>query len=82
MPVPTAYPGVYVEEIPSVVRTIAAVATSITAFIGRTPNGPVTEPVTDNSFKEFEQNGWRAGGTRQKTFPLCPFSFLNRCACP
>jgi hypothetical protein len=29
------YPGVYIEEIPSGVRTITGVATSITAFIGR-----------------------------------------------
>jgi hypothetical protein len=37
------------------VRTIAAVATSITAFIGRTQSGPVNEPLTVDSFKEFEQ---------------------------
>ena len=35
MPVATTYPGVYIEEIPSGVRTITGVATSITAFIGR-----------------------------------------------
>jgi phage tail sheath protein FI len=55
MPVTPTYPGVYVEEIPSGVRTIAEVATSITAFIGRTQSGPVNEPLTVNSFKEFEQ---------------------------
>lgn len=32
MPTPLTYPGVYIEEIPSGVRTITAVATSITAF--------------------------------------------------
>src|SRR5262249_20977859 len=32
MPVATSYPGVYVEEIPSGVRTITGVATSITTF--------------------------------------------------
>lgn len=35
MPEPVNYPGVYVEEVPSGVRTIMGVATSITAFIGR-----------------------------------------------
>ena len=30
MPVTTTYPGVYIEEIPSGVRTITGVATSIT----------------------------------------------------
>src|SRR4051794_4092768 len=40
MPVPVSYPGVYIEEIPSGVRTIASVATSIAAFIGWAPKGP------------------------------------------
>jgi phage tail sheath protein FI len=35
MPITPTYPGVYIEEIPSGVRTITGVATSITAFIGR-----------------------------------------------
>src|SRR5262249_19324523 len=41
MPVATAYPGVYIEEIPSGVRTITGVATSITTFIGWAARGPV-----------------------------------------
>ncbi len=36
MPINPTYPGVYIEEIPSGVRTITGVATSITAFVGRT----------------------------------------------
>src|SRR5262245_22657591 len=55
MPVPLTYPGVYVEEIPSGVRTITGVATSITAFIGRTLRGPTDLPVTINSFPDFER---------------------------
>ena len=34
MPVPPTYPGVYVQEISSGVRTISGVATSIAAFVG------------------------------------------------
>ena len=34
MPSALTYPGVYVEEIPSGVRTITGVATSVTAFVG------------------------------------------------
>jgi len=49
MPVAVSYPGVYIEEIPSGVRTITGVATSITAFLGRTVRGPINEPVTINS---------------------------------
>ena len=55
MPATLTYPGVYVEEIPSGVRTITGVATSITAFIGRASRGPVNEPVTINSFGDFER---------------------------
>ena len=54
MPIAPTYPGVYIEEIPSGVRTITGVATSITAFLGRTRRGPVDEPVVVNNFGEFE----------------------------
>ncbi|MBA3831268.1 MAG: phage tail sheath subtilisin-like domain-containing protein [Chthoniobacterales bacterium] len=55
MPVLTTYPGVYIEEIPSGVRTITGVATSITAFIGRAERGPVNEPFTITSISDFER---------------------------
>ena len=55
MPVTTTYPGVYIEEIPSGVRTITGVATSITAFIGNAPRGPVNEPTIINNFSDFER---------------------------
>lgn len=55
MPVTPTYPGVYIEEIPSGVRTIVGVATSITAFIGRARRGPVNKSVTINSFSDFER---------------------------
>jgi phage tail sheath protein FI len=46
MPSAPTYPGVCIEELPSGVRTITGVATSITAFIGRTVRGPVDEATT------------------------------------
>jgi phage tail sheath protein FI len=55
MPVAPTYPGVYVEEIPSGVRTITGVATSITAFIGRALRGPTNEAITINSYADFER---------------------------
>jgi hypothetical protein len=55
MPVAISYPGVYIEEIPSGVRTIVGVATSITAFIGRALRGPVDEPITINSYGDYER---------------------------
>src|SRR5207244_215982 len=62
MPVAPTYPGVYIEEIPSGVRTITGVATSITAFIGRALRGPTDQEkietdraVTINSFADFQR---------------------------
>jgi uncharacterized protein len=55
MPQPLAHPGVYIEEIPSGVRAIASVGTSITAFVGRTWRGPTNEPVPVFSYGEFER---------------------------
>jgi phage tail sheath protein FI len=49
------YPGVYVEEVPSGVRTITGVSKSTTAFIGRALQGLVDEPVTLHSFADFER---------------------------
>ncbi|MEM9578076.1 MAG: phage tail sheath C-terminal domain-containing protein [Pseudomonadota bacterium] len=53
MPAVLTYPGVYIEEVPSGVRTISGVATSITAFVGRAPRGPVDTPVRVQSFAEY-----------------------------
>ncbi len=55
MPIQPTYPGVYIEEVPSGVRTITGVATSITAFIGRALRGPVNKAMTINSFGDFER---------------------------
>jgi phage tail sheath protein FI len=53
MPVTPTYPGVYIEEIPSGVRTITGVATSITAFIGRVARGPADKAVRIQSFADY-----------------------------
>ena len=55
MPVTPTYPGVYIEEISSGVRTITGVATSITAFVGRALRGPIDKPITINSFGDFQR---------------------------
>src|SRR5687767_11085469 len=59
MPSTLTFPGVYIEEIPSGVRTITGVATSITAFIGRALRGPINNPVVINSNADFQR---RFGG--------------------
>ena len=55
MPVQPTYPGVYTERIPSGVRAITGVATSITAFIGRAYMGPVNEPTIINNYGDYER---------------------------
>jgi uncharacterized protein len=55
MPSTLTFPGVYIEEIPSGVRTITGVATSITAFVGRALRGPVDDPIVINNYGDFER---------------------------
>ena len=55
MPVALTYPGVYIEEVPSGVRTITGVATSITAFVGRALKGPVNRQTRVQNFAEYER---------------------------
>lgn len=55
MPTIPTYPGVYIEEIPSGVRTIASVSTSITAFVGYLKRGADNEAVRIFSYGDFER---------------------------
>ncbi|VWX57019.1 Phage tail protein [Burkholderiales bacterium 8X] len=61
MPAALTYPGVYVEEVPSGVRTITGVATSVTAFVGRALRGPLDNdplnlsPTRIHSFAEYQR---------------------------
>ncbi|SHH85065.1 phage tail sheath family protein [Streptomyces sp. 3214.6] len=55
MAVQTSYPGVYVTELPSGVRTVTGVATSVTAFVGMTQRGPVNKATTINSLADYER---------------------------
>jgi phage tail sheath protein FI len=56
MPTKPTYPGVYVEEIFSSVRTITPVTTATTAFVGHTCSGPPDRPIRVKSFAEFERH--------------------------
>lgn len=66
MPSALSYPGVYIEELPSGVRTLTGVATSITAFVGYTRMGVPDKAVTITSFSDFE----RAYGGLHRDSPL------------
>jgi uncharacterized protein len=71
MPSALTYPGVYIEEVPSGVRTIMGVPTSVVAFVGRAARGPVNEPTSIFGFGDFERI---FGGLDQG----CPLSFAVR----
>jgi phage tail sheath protein FI len=64
MPSALTYPGVYIEEVPSGVRTITGVATSITAFVGRARRGEVNRATRVQSFAEYTRifgGHWQEG---------------------
>jgi phage tail sheath protein FI len=56
MPITPTYPGVYVQEMPSGVRTITGVATSIGMFIGTSKQGPMGQPVQCLNYTDFTRN--------------------------
>ena len=58
------FPGVYIEEIPSGVRTITGVATSIGLFIGWGARGPIDRAVRLTSFADYER---QFGGLDRRT---------------
>jgi uncharacterized protein len=55
MPAALTFPGVYIEEIPSGVRTITGVATSIGAFVDFFQRGPLNSAVQLFSVADFER---------------------------
>ncbi len=55
MPIQTTYPGVYIEEVPSGVRTITGVSTSVTAFVGSAKRGPVNKAKRILSYADYER---------------------------
>jgi uncharacterized protein len=46
-------PGVYVEEVPSTSKPIEGVGTSIAAFVGLAPGGPVNTPIRISNWTQF-----------------------------
>ena len=54
--VTVSYPGVYIQEVPSGVRTIVGVSTSIGAFLGRASKGPIDRSTRLFSIADFDRN--------------------------
>src|SRR4029077_14865196 len=55
MPIQPTYPGVYVQEVSSGVRTITGVSTSIAAFVGMVNRRRVNIPTRVLSFTDYER---------------------------
>ena len=64
MPSTYTYPGVYIEEVPSGVRTIVGVSTSDTAFIDLFPRGPMNKAVRVTGMEDFNR---RFGGLDRRS---------------
>src|SRR3954452_16904979 len=76
MPIAPTFPGVYIEEIPSGVRTITGVATSIAAFIDNFRRGPLNEAVQIFSFADFEREFGGLDTLSEASYAVQQF-FLN-----
>lgn len=53
MVVAPTYPGVYVQEVPSGVRTIVGVSTSTALFVGSCADGPLDTPIQCLTYTDF-----------------------------
>ncbi len=76
MPVTPTYPGVYIEEIPSGVRTIAGVATSIAAFVDCFRRGLLNEPMQLFSMGDFDREFGGLDARSEASYGIHQF-FLN-----
>ena len=76
MPVLVSYPGVYIEEVPSGVRTITGVATSIGAFVDFFAQGPMNEATRILSFADFERQFGGLDTRSEASYAIQQF-FLN-----
>jgi hypothetical protein len=76
MPVTPTFPGVYIEELPSGVHTITGVATSIAAFVGWTPKGPVDKATLIFSWADYERQFGGLDARSQFGYSVNQF-FLN-----
>jgi hypothetical protein len=76
MPAALTYPGVYIEEIPSGVRTITGVATSVAAFVDYFKRGPVNIAVQIFSMADFDREFGGLDRRSEASYAIQQF-FLN-----
>ena len=75
MPTIPTYPGVYIEEIPSGVRTITGVSTSVTAFVGSAKRGPINKAVRILSYSDYERRFGGLDADSQMSYAVRQFFF-------
>ncbi|WP_433796255.1 phage tail sheath subtilisin-like domain-containing protein [Actinoplanes sp. CA-252034] len=76
MPITPTYPGVYVQEVPSGVRTITGVSTSTALIVGRCADGPLNLPVRCVSYTDFTASFSEDGTLSELPLQVRQF-FLN-----
>ncbi|HSL00277.1 MAG TPA: phage tail sheath C-terminal domain-containing protein [Rubrobacteraceae bacterium] len=76
MPTTPTYPGVYIEEIPSGVRTISGVATSVAAFVDLFARGPMNRAVQIFNMGDFEREFGGLDARSEASYGISQF-FLN-----
>jgi phage tail sheath protein FI len=76
MPVNPTFPGVYIEEVPSGVRTIIGVSTSVAAFIDGFQRGPLNRAIQIFSIADFEREFGGLVESSESTYGITQF-FLN-----
>ena len=76
MPSNLTYPGVYIEEIPSGVRTIVGVSTSVTAFAGSAKRGPVNKATRVLNYSDYERCFGGLSSDSEMSYAVRQF-FLN-----
>ena len=70
-------PGVYVEEVPSASKPIEGVGTSVAAFVGLAPGGPLNTPVQISNWTQFARTF--GDPTRDDGSPyLAPYRIVER----
>lgn len=76
MPIAPTYPGVYIEEIPSGVRTITGVSTSVAAFVGSAKRGPINKAMRILSYTDYERKFGGLASNSEMSYAVRQF-FMN-----
>jgi phage tail sheath protein FI len=76
MPTTPTFPGVYIEEVPSSVRTVSGVATSIAAFVDFFARGPMNRAVQLFNMGDFEREFGGLDTRSEASYGISQF-FLN-----